>query len=227
MLETANEHGERYGSVPPVERYYIVPLRSTVVSMKTTDSATGAARLRPHLTDAVLGAALDQLQECGYERLSMEQVAKRAGVGKAALYRRWPNKLAMVIDALARLSAPLPELEQQVSLKQTVRAMVQDVRDWLISPPLNVVLPELIAQSARHPQLAAALKEQIAGPRRELADRALRRWTAPGQSGEQARSFAIDLLAAPIFWRLAQQREVNKAYLERLTNLIVDVIVQG
>lgn len=172
-------------------------------------------------------AALDQLEQSGYERLSMEQVAKRAGVGKAALYRRWPNKLAMVIDALARLSAPLPELEQQDSLELTVRAMVDDVREWLICPPLHVVLPELIAQSARHPQLAAALSDQIAGPRRELADRTLRRWTESDEFGEQVRDFAIDLLAAPIYWRLAQQRDVDEAYLDRLANLVIDVITRG
>jgi len=68
----------------------------------------GGARLRPELTDAMLTAALDQLEEFGYERLSMDQVARRAGVGKAALYRRWSGKLEMVVDALAGLRDPLP-----------------------------------------------------------------------------------------------------------------------
>ena len=57
----------------------------------------GAAVLRPELTEAVLDATLDQLAQGGVGRLSMQQVAQHAGVGKSALYRRWPGKLDMVM----------------------------------------------------------------------------------------------------------------------------------
>ncbi|GAA3156686.1 helix-turn-helix domain-containing protein [Nonomuraea salmonea] len=58
---------------------------------------TGAAVLQPQVTEAITEAVLDELAENGYARLSMEAVAKRAGVGKSALYRRWASKQEMAM----------------------------------------------------------------------------------------------------------------------------------
>ena len=57
---------------------------------------TGAAVLQPEVTQAITDAVLHELAEQGYGRLSMEAVAKRAGVGKSALYRRWASKDEMI-----------------------------------------------------------------------------------------------------------------------------------
>ena len=54
----------------------------------------------PGVDAAILTAAVDLLAEIGYARLTMEQVAARAGVGKASLYLRWPNKVALVAEAI-------------------------------------------------------------------------------------------------------------------------------
>ena len=71
-----------------------------------TREPAGAAVLRPELTDAVIDAVLVEFAAVGYGRLSMQRVAARAGVGKSALYRRWPGKQEMVADAMARLGVP-------------------------------------------------------------------------------------------------------------------------
>lgn len=184
----------------------------------------GSARLRPALTDAMLTAALDQLEESGYERLSMDQVARRAGVGKGALYRRWSGKLEMVIDALAGLREPLPQKIEAESLEATVSALLQAVLDWLATPRVARVLPELIAQAPRHPELATTMREQIGGPRRGFADETLRPWTTPDDAGHRTRELAIDLLAAPIYWRVSQQLPVDDAYLARLGDVIVSLL---
>jgi AcrR family transcriptional regulator len=54
----------------------------------------------PHVDEAILSAALDLLIEEGFPRLSIEGVAARAGVGKAAIYRRWDSKTSLVVDAI-------------------------------------------------------------------------------------------------------------------------------
>jgi Bacterial regulatory proteins, tetR family len=59
---------------------------------------------------AIIEATLDLLAEVGIAALSVEQVAARAGVGKATIYRRWPNKEALIIDAAASLKSPLPDV---------------------------------------------------------------------------------------------------------------------
>ena len=61
---------------------------------------------RSHL--AIVRATLELLTEVGYQRLTMEQVQRRAGVGKATIYRRWDSKAELVKDAIQYVSAELP-----------------------------------------------------------------------------------------------------------------------
>lgn len=68
-------------------------------------TAPGARRGRPlaaDRTDAILTAANDLFDEVGYDQLTVQDIAARAGVGLATLYRRWPTKHALLIDALRR-----------------------------------------------------------------------------------------------------------------------------
>src|SRR5438552_17303325 len=75
-------------------------------------SETGRAPGRPRserAEKAIIDATLDLLvEEAGVAGLSIEAIAGRAGVGKTTIYRRWPNKEALIIDALASLKRPLP-----------------------------------------------------------------------------------------------------------------------
>lgn len=187
--------------------------------------ARGAALLRPDLTEAVLVAALDVLGSAGYDRLSMDEVARRAGVSKAALYRRWPGKLDMVLDVLTRLSAP-PEHIQAASLAEAVQALLRDAVAWLTDSRTRMVLPDLIAQAGRHPELGRALREHVGGPRREWADTVLRAWTPDSPEGSRSRELAIDLLAAPLFWRLTQDLDLDDEYLTRLGALVTRALDQ-
>ena len=57
---------------------------------------------------AIVVATLELLAEQGFQQLTMEQVARRAGVGKATIYRRWPAKADLVKDAIRYFSAELP-----------------------------------------------------------------------------------------------------------------------
>ena len=58
----------------------------------------GAAVLRSDKTEAIVAAFFAELGASGYEGLTMDRVAERAGVGKAAVYRRWPSKHEMLVD---------------------------------------------------------------------------------------------------------------------------------
>src|SRR5437016_324232 len=72
----------------------------------------------PGVDEAILTAAVELLAEAGYARLTMEQVAARAGVGKASVYLRWPNKVALVADAIQHRSAVVPEVPDTGSLRE-------------------------------------------------------------------------------------------------------------
>src|SRR5438309_5906342 len=72
----------------------------------------------PAVDQAILAAAVDLLADGGYTRLTMDQVAGRAGVGKASVYLRWPNKVALVAEAIEHHSAVVPDVPDTGSLRQ-------------------------------------------------------------------------------------------------------------
>ena len=81
----------------PYRRYAIV----TPVTTETRRVPAGAAVLRGEITTAIRQAVMQELAEVGYGRLSIEAVARRAGVGKTAVYRRWSSKLEMVLELVS------------------------------------------------------------------------------------------------------------------------------
>src|SRR5713226_929127 len=70
----------------------------------------------PAVDEAILAAAGDLLAEVGYARLTMDQVAARARAGKASVYLRWPNKVALVAEAIQYRSAVVPDVPDTGSL---------------------------------------------------------------------------------------------------------------
>lgn len=74
---------------------------------------------------AIRSATMDLLAEAGYARLTMEQVAARAKVSKDSLYRRWPNKLALVTDALRHRARAVPDVPDTGSLAGDMRAFLR------------------------------------------------------------------------------------------------------
>lgn len=80
----------------------------------------------PAVGDAALEGAIHLIVEDGYGSLTMERIAERAGVSKAALYRRWPNKVALVVDAVAASSREKFALPDTGSVKDDILAFFQN-----------------------------------------------------------------------------------------------------
>ena len=137
--------------------------------------ATGAAQLREHVTDTITAAVLDELAESGYGGMSMEAVARRARVGKAAIYRRWPSKQDMVERIVADLAfhaVPVPDtgtLRGDVNDYVThATALRQDLRTTRI-------IADLSAEAIRNPRLAQAFNTALREPRRAAGAAMLRK----------------------------------------------------
>lgn len=184
---------------------------------------TGAAVLKPEITDAITAAVLDELAEQGYARLSMEAVAKRAGVGKSALYRRWASKQEMTLAVLAEFSVGQADIPDTGSLRGDIRAVLEGVATWLSHPQFSRILPDLVAEMARTPELSDLVEGMIGRPRRErgrvMLEQAIER-------GELARDtdleLALDVLAAPIYWRLTiRDGDMEPDYLDKLVAMLV------
>lgn len=146
--------------------------------------------------DAILAATLDMLVQVGFSALTIEGVANRAGVGKATIYRRWPSKLPLVVEAFGGLPG-FEEVDTGVladDLKQMLRNYLQQFNET----PLSAVLPSLAGERAHNPELAELFDPVFSGRRQPLRH-AFERAVARGELAEGLDvDLAADLVVGPI-----------------------------
>lgn len=138
------------------------------------------------LREAVLTAAIEEIAENGVAGASMDRIARRAGTGKAALYRRWPNVRALALDAIVTtLEGALPAaMIDTGSLRDDVITSM-DLLTSQLRGDLGVVVRALISEAAHDPEVAAQFTERF-GMRIQLAavaqiQRAMVRGEIPAQ----------------------------------------------
>ena len=185
-------------------------------------SERGGAALRPGVTEAITAATFEELAESGYARLSMDAVARRAGVGKAALYRRWKSKEAMLTDLIGQVvRSNLPPVPDTGSLPSDLRQMLGAIREQLSDPLVARIGPGLLAEAADS-ALGLALRREIAVPRRAAALTMLKAATERGElPADLDVELAMDLLIAPLAFRLmVMDGPASDAYLDRLARSI-------
>lgn len=188
-----------------------------------TRTPSGAAVLQESVTQAIEAAMFQEWAQRGYAALSMEAIAKRAKVGKAAIYRRWSSKLVLVSDVLTRVGSDVTICPDSGDLHNDIRLLLLQLRRVLRHPLVARILPDLHAEMPRTPELAHAVRTQLQTYRRDKAETVLRYAINRKELSENLDlDLAIDMLASMIYWRLIITRQrSNKAYIEELTNFIV------
>jgi AcrR family transcriptional regulator len=129
---------------------------------------------------AILKAAVEAFADYGVDGVRCEDVAARAGVGKATLYRRWPGKEDLLIAAFASTKTPLPQPRGE-SVREDLTAMLEVMAADVDDPRHARQLALLHGEGDRYPRLMARFKEQVVEPRRELIRSVLRRGVAAGE----------------------------------------------
>ncbi|MFB8174237.1 TetR/AcrR family transcriptional regulator [Kitasatospora purpeofusca] len=144
-------------------------------------SRPATRRRGPELEQAIFDAVFQQLTTVGYGRLTMDSVAATAGTGKGSLYRRWPDKNALIVDAL-RASLPSPsDVPPQGDLRSDLLALLTRIRDALESS-YGVTFQALKAEPGPGAGLVhQAVRERVFAPYRELFLAALARGAAKGE----------------------------------------------
>lgn len=179
----------------------------------------GAAVLREDVTEAIRAAVFEELAAVGYARMSIEGIARRAGVGKTAVYRRWRSKLHLVLDivsALAVQGLPAPDTG---SLETDLRLLYEVTSRALRHPVASQIIPDLHAEAARNPEIAEALQKALREGQEGVASQIL---VAAEQRGELRSGFdeemALDLISGPLYWRSVVIRapKLPKGYLATL-----------
>ncbi len=198
--------------------------RSIEISEPPRRAPSGAAVMLPAVTEALTRAMFEEWARTGYAALSLETVARLAGVGKAALYRRWPSKLAMAADRLEALGVELSPDRDTGSLRGDIAVVVSDLRRILRHPLIRRILPDLHAEMPRNPELAARIRGRLQVERRKRGTLLVARAVARGElPAEVDAELASDALGGMIYWRMIITGGVaDRRYLDQLTAFIVD-----
>ena len=152
--------------------------------------------------DAILDAALDQFCDFGYDGLSVERVAARAGVAKTTIYRRYPTKLDLVMAALARAKEGARAPVGSGSLRADLLDMARSYLAMLQSPSIGRAIPMMLASKARSDELAGAHAEFVRARRAPGYD-LIRRGIERGELAADADPAMIaDMLFGAIFTRV-------------------------
>ncbi|MGB3475437.1 MAG: TetR/AcrR family transcriptional regulator [Mycobacterium sp.] len=174
---------------------------------------------------AILDAALQGVAEVGYDRLSMDDIAARAGVGKAAIYRRWPSKAVVVADAIAhwrRRQGPI-EPPNTGSLRGDIDALVAAAPEFDESGMETMKVVVGVATAAMHnPVLAAALDDLVLDPPRHvvrvLLDQARARGEIP--AGRDL-SLIPDVALGLNVLRVMTGRPVDRVFVRRVLEDVI------
>ncbi|MCL9794322.1 TetR/AcrR family transcriptional regulator, partial [Frankia sp. AgKG'84/4] len=179
----------------------------------------------PRCDEAILDAALHELATAGFTRLSMEAVAAGAGVGKATVYRRWPTKDALIVDALDTLADEVEAVETG-SLRDDLVAWLNDLRRRNMQSLSGRIMPKLAAERTAHPELFATYSDRVLEPSRRWAADLLRRGVASGElAADVDVELVVDMLVGPVTYRqyMSGDHEVSGTRIAR----IVDVVLSG
>jgi AcrR family transcriptional regulator len=150
----------------------------------------------------LLNATIEVLDEHGYDRLTVDEVAARAHASKATIYRRWPSKAALIIAAVAArvdtaaFAEPMYDVPLRDELLHVVRLLTTEALE------MHVTIAGLLGEAIRNEELRASIEEHFVTPRREAVRRLLERRRAAGEIAED-----VDIeLVGPIASALVYQR---------------------
>ena len=175
----------------------------------------------PACDEAIVDAALAVFAAEGFDGLTMEAVAARAGVGKATVYRRYPSKAELVMRAASCLSAAEAPEPDTGSLRGDLAAIARNLVHLLTETVAGRCIPELVAAIPRCAQLAGE-HQQFVARRRGHTVRAVQRAAARGEiAADTDGELVADLLAGPIFYRhLVVRGRLDGRYAERVAHRV-------
>ena len=143
--------------------------------MTAIDHRKRSRRRGAVLEEAILEAALSELVDVGYAQLRVERVAERAGASKASLYRRWPGKIELVMDAVYHVLPDPTAAPDTGTLRGDLLALLRTVADRLAGPAgqaLRGLLSDVLSDEGRAAQLRDHARGNSLRTMREVVRRA-------------------------------------------------------
>lgn len=199
-----------------------MPATDAPVVAPETPRAPGRPRsVEAH--EAILSATLDLVHEAGIGRLSMDDVAARAGVSKATIYRRWDSKESMILDALKSAVGKHQPIDTG-SLRGDLLSYIEMWSARMRTDRTRDLMPHLIAAATSAPNLQAALdefSEMRTRPLRAVLRRGIERGELPADTDIP---LALDLLIGAVMHRRLFFDEV---FTDGAATGLVDAVLRG
>ena len=174
--------------------------------------------------ERVLTTTLDLLTEAGLDELTIDEISRRSGVAKTTIYRHWPNRSALVIDACLRMTDGEEAPPDTGSLDGDVRAILTHIAESLTTARWSSIVPSIV-DAAEHDPAFADIHSQIqrrhAAPLRSALERAALRGEIPSAADRDAMAAA---LLGPLFYRRWFSREqIDAAFLEMIIGTLASL----
>ncbi|MEH2350187.1 MAG: TetR/AcrR family transcriptional regulator [Nostoc sp.] len=176
-----------------------------------------------HADQAILQATLDLLAEVGYQSMSIEAIASRAGVGKTTIYRRYTSKEELVADAIENLRNDLA-IPDSGSFWGDMDILINNAAKKIDSPLGRQTLALIISTASSNPQFAEVYWTKYTKVRREALSKVLKRAKSRGEIHKDADiELVIDLLSGSLYYALIFKpiTEPVEAYMRRTMNLLL------
>jgi AcrR family transcriptional regulator len=185
---------------------------------------TAATRGRPRdpsIGQAILTAALKLFIDRGIAGMSIEQVAKKAGVGKPTIYRRWSTKERLVADAIEAhvgtdLEWPTRDEIAAIPPRELVKRNIAAAASTAADPTFRALVAQIYGSAVTHPLLMQTYWDHYIAPRRTLAIAMLQRAQADGAVAQDADlDVLVDMLAGGVTYRVLQPNPPNPRQMKR------------
>jgi TetR/AcrR family transcriptional regulator, regulator of autoinduction and epiphytic fitness len=171
-------------------------------------------------------AALDELGQAGYGAFAIESVAARAGVAKSTIYRHWPDKLALIADALETFHEQVVPDIRGVSPRERVRLLLRHVAEVLVDSTFSACIPALVEGAERDPRVREFHHRYSAARRQSLVDVIAEGVAAGDFPADTDPGLAAQALLGPIFYcRLMSDQPFDPERTGDLVGLVLGVAV--
>lgn len=171
--------------------------------MTETPPAPRGRRRSAQSHQAILRAANDLIREDGYSNLSIEGIAARAGVGKQTIYRWWPSKGAVAVDALIAQFEVSATWTDTGDFRADYLDHLRRFATLVTDPAFGPHIAALTCEALHDPAVAEVLQLRVMGPSREAHRENMARAQADGTVRDDIDiDLAIDMMYAPFWFRL-------------------------
>lgn len=173
----------------------------------------------------ILKTTLDLLKKETLQSISIEGIARQAGVSKATIYRWWSSKGSVVIDAFIEhhvINTPMMhDLEPREAIAEHMRSVARQYAGWG-----GQIVAQILAEAQSDPEIRREFHERFHNRRREVVSEVLNAWRASGQIGPVVDvQILMDVLYAPIYMRLlVGHAPLTDGFMEDLQNFLFPLI---